>query len=703
MPGMYEFSVRLLAQLADVSVRSLCLAGIALLAIFATRTRGAAARHAVWTAILAAMLALLFVGTLVPPLRLRIATWQPLTPAAVRTNGLHRGAFQSGGANAAARPAPVPAPSRWPVPVAAVYLAVAFGFLARFLVGYGLSRRLVRNCEIVHDAHAMNLLEDLSGAQSLPWPLPQLRASNAVAVPMTVGWREPAILVPGGWQSWDEWKLRAVIAHELAHIRRRDWLVALGASLNRCLFWFHPLAWWLERRLGALAEQASDDAALASTGDAPRYARVILEFAALLQTGGRRLVLGSVAMARTPHVSRRIDRILALRRPSPGIVNKKTWVAILACAVPLVYSAAALQLTQPPAPHAANPGLAQLLTDGSRLSAAEAQQLEQQLARDPEDLAARAKLVSYYIANGIARPPRQQILWLIEHHPESEITIYFSRSHMLSQVDYDYVKTLWLEQVAAHPDNARVVANAAVFIGEKDQFAEEGLLKRVRQLEPSNPEWTRRLADRLSWAIARWFLSREVPAVPPTEPDFAAAAKAELETSTDATIVGTVGEFLSGGSPGGRPPAQPQSEYAEHLLQRAQTLEPQNAEWSDALERLHASHQQASVPPPPPTPAGVQRIRVGAAVQQSNLLHFVPPEYPPLARQARIQGVVRFNVIIGKDGHISNIILISGHPLLVPTAQEAVQQWVYRPTLLNGDPVEVATVVDVQFALSAGN
>jgi protein TonB len=94
---------------------------------------------------------------------------------------------------------------------------------------------------------------------------------------------------------------------------------------------------------------------------------------------------------------------------------------------------------------------------------------------------------------------------------------------------------------------------------------------------------------------------------------------------------------------------------------------------------------------------------VGAAVQQSNLLQSVSPVYPPLATQARIQGVVRFNVIIGKDGHISNITLISGHPLLVPAAQEALKQWVYRPTLLNGDPVEVTTMVDVPFLLANDN
>ena len=113
----------------------------------------------------------------------------------------------------------------------------------------------------------------------------------------------------------------------------------------------------------------------------------------------------------------------------------------------------------------------------------------------------------------------------------------------------------------------------------------------------------------------------------------------------------------------------------------------------------------SAAPPPPPPPveqkkATVQRIRVGGQVQQANLIRQPKPIYPPLAKQARIQGVVRFNAIIGKDGTIQNLQLMSGHPLLVPAAEEAVKQWLYKPTLLNGEPVEVATVIDVNFTLS---
>ena len=113
----------------------------------------------------------------------------------------------------------------------------------------------------------------------------------------------------------------------------------------------------------------------------------------------------------------------------------------------------------------------------------------------------------------------------------------------------------------------------------------------------------------------------------------------------------------------------------------------------------------SAAPPPPPAvkevkPTTPQRIRVGGNVQAANLIKRVVPAYPPLAKQARISGTVRFTAIIGKDGTIQNLQLISGHPLLVPAATAAVKQWLYKPTLLNGEPVEVITQIEVNFTLS---
>jgi len=105
-------------------------------------------------------------------------------------------------------------------------------------------------------------------------------------------------------------------------------------------------------------------------------------------------------------------------------------------------------------------------------------------------------------------------------------------------------------------------------------------------------------------------------------------------------------------------------------------------------------------PPPPPKPKAVTRIRVGGQVESARLIFQPKPEYPPLAKMARIQGVVRLDAIISKDGTIQDLKAISGHPLLLKSAMEAVQRWRYQPTLLNGEAVEVATEIDVNFTLS---
>jgi periplasmic protein TonB len=108
--------------------------------------------------------------------------------------------------------------------------------------------------------------------------------------------------------------------------------------------------------------------------------------------------------------------------------------------------------------------------------------------------------------------------------------------------------------------------------------------------------------------------------------------------------------------------------------------------------------------PPPPKPAPHAAtpsapIRVGGTVQMAKLIHQVIPVYPPLARTARISGVVQLIGIIGKDGTVRNLQLVGGHPMLARAALEAVEQWVYEPTLLDGEPVEVIAPIEVRFTL----
>jgi len=123
---------------------------------------------------------------------------------------------------------------------------------------------------------------------------------------------------------------------------------------------------------------------------------------------------------------------------------------------------------------------------------------------------------------------------------------------------------------------------------------------------------------------------------------------------------------------------------------------------ADTLVRILGPVPVAAPPPPPSVQKNVQtpRIPVGGILQSAKLIRQPKPVYPQPAKQVRIQGVVKLHALISKEGTIEDLKVVSGHPLLVPSALEAVKQWTYQPTLLNGEPVEVETDIDVNFKLS---
>jgi protein TonB len=107
----------------------------------------------------------------------------------------------------------------------------------------------------------------------------------------------------------------------------------------------------------------------------------------------------------------------------------------------------------------------------------------------------------------------------------------------------------------------------------------------------------------------------------------------------------------------------------------------------------------SSTPMAAPRVATPQRVRVSSGVQAGNLINKVQPVYPPIAKNARIQGQVVLQAVISKSGVVENLHAVSGHPMLIPAAVEAVKQWRYKPYFLNGEPVEVETTIQVNFTL----
>lgn len=330
----------------NVSVRGAVMGGLAWAVLRAVRVKAAAVHHAAWTAVLLAMLLMPLLRTTLPPLRLPrlplpIALSTPVPPALdVAKVGAERMTT-----NTTAGLELVPAGTRsitsqWPVMLLALYLAGALLFVVRNSIGYFLACTLVRKSRLLGAADGIMLNRWFApGAQ-----IPDLRVSSLARVPIVAGVLQPSIILPADWSAWNEEKLAAVLEHELSHVRRWDPLVRFLSSFNKCLYWFHPLAWWLERHLSELAEQVSDDLALVTIADRRKYAEILLGFAARASEGAGRVRWSTLAMASPSHLGSRIERILSNRHASAGRLGRRTLVILLLAAPLAAVSTAAVEL-----------------------------------------------------------------------------------------------------------------------------------------------------------------------------------------------------------------------------------------------------------------------------------------------------------------------------------------------------------------------
>jgi beta-lactamase regulating signal transducer with metallopeptidase domain len=308
--------------LAGLTLRSLIFAVLAGLMTF--RMRSVASRHAVWTAVLGLLILMPVADAILPAAMIPESAPEIVLP--VQT-------FSA--APTVIKVWPVGALPSAPAAVARDWWRIAV--LLWVVIGAALLCRLVLACFAIARMKRRSVPVSLQGWDSAA---PALRESGAITVPLTIGLRKPVLILPMGWRDWENWKLRAVLAHELTHVRRRDWAIAVTASFARCAFWFNPLSWWLECRLSALAEQASDEACVQATGDAPRYAETLLQFAAVAKHGRR--WMGGVAMAQYK-ISSRIERVLRLQRAGSGVLSRTGWVAVWVVVMPALYVSAAVQ------------------------------------------------------------------------------------------------------------------------------------------------------------------------------------------------------------------------------------------------------------------------------------------------------------------------------------------------------------------------
>ena len=328
------------ALLLEVAVRAALIAVGTACILWALRIRAAAARHAAWTTVVIAMLLLPIWSVAGPKIPLAVL---PATPASLDSgSGANPGLGNVAPQPSVARSGPMSIPATAPTVGASVligaYLLGAFALLIRLAIGTAHARRLRRGA-VMHAGRA---------------------TSARCATPITVGWLAPVLILPEGWDRWSASHLDAVLTHELEHARRHDPLVQWLALLNRAIFWFHPLAWWLERRLANLAEEACD-AAVIRAGHAPQdYSEYLIDMARALTRQGRRLNVVGLAMPGS-NLQERMRHIFeeGLMKPLPRI---RVICTLALCTAASVVCAAAILAPRPstavhsPATADAHPG-----------------------------------------------------------------------------------------------------------------------------------------------------------------------------------------------------------------------------------------------------------------------------------------------------------------------------------------------------------
>ena len=315
--------------LLEAAIRALLLALATGAVVGIMRVRTAAGRHAAWTVALLGMLVLPLWMLWGPKAPLPVTSSRPLPvwaiPASPASAPVSQVASSPENASRAinAVTTHTESPHRrvnWQTTILLVYGVGVLVLLGRLMVGTLQAQRLIRG----------------AARDRGRW------TSEVCAAPVTVGWFRPIVILPLRWDTWSDGQLAAVMTHEQEHARRRDPLVHWLALLNRAVFWFHPLAWWLERRLASLAEAACDAAVLARGHERADYCEYLLSLARTVSATGRRIDIVGMAMP-GPSLSQRVDRILN-HAPEPSISSRRIACTVSACVL-LSAIAAATTLT----------------------------------------------------------------------------------------------------------------------------------------------------------------------------------------------------------------------------------------------------------------------------------------------------------------------------------------------------------------------
>jgi TonB family protein len=694
---MGNFTASAWPILASAALKSTLVLGVAWLITYLLRGRSAAARHMVWTAAAAALVALPLLSMSLPAVRVRVVNaLLPADPGIVfRTTGTTSG--EAGRAAtvrqaASGRTTATPAPARGIDGKDALLLLWIAGIAAGLLQMLAASVMLWRMRRAARTSPDQDEADTLAGHLGIHHPVQVLETPSGM--PMTFGLLRPTVLLPEEARTWSGERRRVVLLHELGHVLRGDAVTHLLARTALALHWWNPLAWTMWREFLKERERATDDLVLGTGATASDYAGHLLEIARTMQA--RPAMAAGVAMARRSQLEGRLLAILDghTQRGHQGVAATVAAVVLaIAIMAPLAAVRAQSQAEQNAPPEvaatilAANAQKNHEILDHAAVSYellrkfAEAQQLrEASLAMVEQQSGQLSKDYAVALVK-LGDLARKRGAW-------QESTDYYNKALALGDRPEAFTALVNLGR-----DSFRGTVNLSGALG----VAANAVGNLMLSTQSKSPDQQVTLGRDPVKALEYLTRARNV-------------ANNGNDMGTALTWMAMVRQSQPDGGPeaetlyrGAMAAASPDSaEEALALEFYSQFLKSQNREAeAGPLESRAKVIRQARVGKMGPKQVSTATaMKVGPGIKPPTLAFKVEPAYSEEARAAKLQGTVVLKIVVDTDGLAKDISVVSGQGLgLDEQAVTAIMQWKFNPGQKDGVPVPVLATIEVNFKL----